>query len=112
MTIWLDAHLPPAIAPWITGQFPVAAVAVRDLGLRGSKDREIFLAGRRADAIVMTKDRDFAWLLRELGAPPKVIWLTFGNTSNARLKQILARNLGSALAFLQAGETLVEIGAD
>jgi predicted nuclease of predicted toxin-antitoxin system len=43
MTVWLDAQLSPAIAPWISVQFSVAAVAVRDLGLRDSTDREISL---------------------------------------------------------------------
>jgi predicted nuclease of predicted toxin-antitoxin system len=109
MTIWLDVQLSPAMAPWISAQFSVTAVAVRDLGLRDSKDREIFLAARCEGAVVMTKDSDFAWLQQELGPPPQPIWLTFGNTSNMHLKQILARNLGRALGFIQAGEPLVEI---
>jgi predicted nuclease of predicted toxin-antitoxin system len=57
MTIWLDAQLSPAMAPWVWAQFSVTAVAVRDLGLRDSRDREIFFAARRAGAVVMTKDR-------------------------------------------------------
>ena len=108
MTVWLDAQLSPAMGPWISAQFPVAAVAVRDLGLRDFKDRVIFLAARRA--VVMPKDSDFVWLQRELGPPPQLIWLTFGNTSNAHLKQILAQDLDRALGFIQAGEPLVEIG--
>ena len=111
MTIWLDAQLSPALAPWISAQFSVTAVAVRDVGLRDSKDREIFLAARRAGAVVMTKDSDFAWWQQELGPPPQVIWLTFGNTSNVHLKQVLTRNLGRALGCIQAGEPLVEINA-
>jgi predicted nuclease of predicted toxin-antitoxin system len=111
MTVWLDAQLSPAIAPWISVQVSVAAVPVRDLGLRDSTDREIFLAARQAGAIVVTKDSDFVRLQQELGPPPQLIWLTFGNTSNAHLKQILTRSLGNALEFIQAGETLVEISA-
>jgi len=57
MTIWLDAQLSPAIAPWISAQFSMTALAVRELGLRDSKHREIFLAAKRAGAVVMTKDR-------------------------------------------------------
>lgn len=33
-TIWIDAHLSPAIAVWITSTFGIKAVALRDLGLR------------------------------------------------------------------------------
>jgi predicted nuclease of predicted toxin-antitoxin system len=111
MTIWLDAQLSPAIATWITVQYSVSAVALRDLGLRDATDREIFFAAKASEAIVMTKDSDFVRLLEVNGPPPKVIWLTCGNTSNARLKEILADTLEKALELLQSGEQLVEINA-
>ena len=111
MTIWLDAQLSPAIAGWITAQYAVAAVALRDLGLRDATDREIFFAARASDVIVMTKDNDFVRLLEQYGPPPKVIWLTCGNTSNARLKEILTETLEKALELLQGNEQLVEITA-
>jgi predicted nuclease of predicted toxin-antitoxin system len=111
MTIWLDAQLSPAIATWISLQYGVSAIALRDVGLRDATDREIFFAARVADAVVMTKDSDFVSLLEKHGPPPKVIWLTCGNTSNARLKEILTGTLEKALELLQAGERLVEISA-
>ena len=111
MTIWLDAQLSPAIAAWITEQSSVPVIALRELGLRDATDREIFFAARASDAIVMTKDSDFVRLLEVNGSSPKVIWLTCGNTSNARLKEILGETLGKALELLQAGEQLVEINA-
>ena len=109
--IWIDAQLSPAIATWISLRFGIAASALRDLGLRDSTDREIFFAAKNADCIVMTKDNDFIKLLDELGAPPKVIWLTCGNTSNARLIEILEQHLETALELLEGGEHLVEISA-
>lgn len=45
------------------------------------------------------------------GTPPQVIWITCGNTSNARLKEILMTTLPKALELLQSGEELVEINA-
>jgi len=42
MTIWVDAHLSPAIATWITSTFGVEAVALRNLGLRDAEEPEIF----------------------------------------------------------------------
>lgn len=59
MTIWVDAHLSPAIATWITRTFGIEAVALRDLGLRDAEDPEIFEAAKAQQAIVMTKDSDF-----------------------------------------------------
>jgi predicted nuclease of predicted toxin-antitoxin system len=109
--IWVDAQVSPAIAAWISVSFSVPAVALRDLGLRDATDRAIFFAARAASAILLTKDSDFLRLLDELGAPPKVIWLTCGNTSSARLKQILTNTLPQALLLLQS-EQLVEINSD
>src|SRR5262249_45861210 len=111
MTIWIDAQMSPAIATWISSNFAVSAVAIRDLGLRDATDPEIFQAARQANAVVMTKDSDFVLLVDRLGAPPQVIWVTCGNTSNARLKEILMNTLPKALDLLQAGEKLVEINA-
>jgi predicted nuclease of predicted toxin-antitoxin system len=111
MKIWLDAQLSPALAPWVSEQFSVSAGAVRDLGLRDSRDREIFFAAREALAILITKDSDFVKLLQEFGPPPQIIWLTFGNTSNARLKKIFAQTLNRALDLMEAGEIIVEISA-
>ncbi|MBZ5563068.1 MAG: DUF5615 family PIN-like protein [Acidobacteriia bacterium] len=109
MNIWLDAHLSPTVATWISKRFEVTATPLRDLGLRDSTDREVFLAARKAEAVVMTKDGDFVRLLEDLGAPPQIIWLTCGNTSNLRLKALLAEAGGEALALLKGGESLVEI---
>jgi predicted nuclease of predicted toxin-antitoxin system len=111
MSLWIDAQMSPAIAAWISHRFAMNTVAVRDLGLREATDQEIFQAAKRENAIVMTKDRDFVSLLDRFGPPPQVIWVTCGNTSNARLKEILTSTLPQALEFLGSGEKLVEINA-
>jgi predicted nuclease of predicted toxin-antitoxin system len=111
MIIWIDVQMSPAIAAWIGSNFALNAIAIRDLGLRDAEDKEIFEAARQENAIVMTKDSDFILLLDRLGAPPQVIWVTCGNTSNARLKEILTNTLPKALELLRLGEELVEINA-
>ena len=112
MTIWVDAHLSPGIATWITSTFEVEAIALRDLGLRDAEDPEIFEAAKAQEAILITKDSDFVDLVERLGSPPQIIWLTCGNTSNARLREILSETLPRALELLVDGETLVEISGD
>lgn len=107
--IWIDAQLPPSLANWITDQCNLPALPLRDLGLRDADDASIFDQARSAQAIVITKDSDFVALLQRHGPPPKVIWVTCGNTSNVRLKEVLAKTLGQALELLAAGESLVEI---
>jgi len=109
MTIWVDAHISPAIASWITSTLGIEALALRDLNLRNAEDPEIFDAARAQNVIVMTKDSDFIDLVERLGPPPKIVWLTCGNTSNVRLREILEETLPKALEILSGGETLVEI---
>lgn len=112
MIIWVDAHLSPSIATWITATFGVTALALRDLGLREAEDLEIFEAAKAQNVVMMTKDSDFVDLIDRLGSPPQIIWLTCGNTSNARLREILTKTLPTALELLRAGEQLVEISGD
>lgn len=98
------------LARWISTAFPaIDAIAVRDLGLRDAEDPLIFEAARRAGAVVMTKDRDFVELLQRLGPPPKVLWVTAGNTSNAQMQHILTKTLPNAMQLLHQGEILVEL---
>ncbi|WAL62442.1 DUF5615 family PIN-like protein [Thermocoleostomius sinensis A174] len=103
-TIWIDAHLSPAIATWITDTFGITALALRDLSLRDAEDPEIFEAAKAQGIIFMTKDSDFVDLVERLGSPPQIIWLTCGNTSNARLREILSAVLPETLKLLRSGE--------
>jgi predicted nuclease of predicted toxin-antitoxin system len=111
MIIWLDAQLSPNIAAWISQEFSVSAVAVRDLGLRNAKDRQIFFAARQANAVIMTKDADFVHLVEQSGPPPQIILLACGNTSNSQLMQILKRTFFQTMEWIRKGEPVVEITA-
>lgn len=107
--IWVDVHISPAFAKWIAAELGHPAQSVRDLGLRNAKDKDIFAAAGQAQAIVMTKDADFAEMVDRLGPPPAVIWLTCGNTSNAALRILLKGTLPKAIELIGHGEALVEI---
>jgi len=95
--------------PGIQNTFEIPCASLRDLGLRDATDMRIFQEAHDQGAIVMTKDVDFAVLQAQRGAPPKIIWLTCGNTSNAKLREILLAHLTEVLKLLAQGEDLVEI---
>jgi len=110
MVIWLDAQLSPQIAKWICDNFKLNCVHVRELGLRDSTDTQIFQKAReKGNVIIITKDADFLSLIIDKGAPPKIIWLTCGNTSNESLKKILSEKLTLTLKLLSEGNNIVEI---
>ena len=93
----------------ITETLAIEAHSTLELGLLRATDREIYSAARDAGVVVMTKDSDFLELLKRLGSPPQILWITCGNTSNARLRHILRAVLTTALNFIDQGEPLVEI---
>ena len=82
----------------------------RPFGLRDASDEEIYAAARAANAVVLTKDADFVVMLERHGPPPRVLWVTLGNTANARMRGVLKGALRKALDLLRSGEALVEIG--
>ena len=57
----------------------------------------------------MTKDADFVVLLDQHGAPPQVILVTCGNTSNTRLRRLVETAWPTILPMLERGEVLVEL---
>lgn len=106
--IIVDAQLSPRLASWIKIQFSIEAVSLREINLLNAEDRVIFDKGREMNAIIMTKDEDFIQLLHREGSPPKVLWITCGNTSNIRMMEILRLRLSAALDLFNISD-LVEI---
>lgn len=88
----------------------IDCLPVRDLNLQRALDPEIFTAARRANVVVMTKDADFVELLEQQGPPPRVVLVTCGNTSNARLRRLIQTAWPTILVMFERGEVLVELG--
>lgn len=109
MEIWLDAHLAPALAARLSEDLGPKFRAVRDLGLREASDQEIFQRARANRAVLFTKDADFADLVRRLGPPPQVVWVTVGNTRSDALRELVVPAWPMLLAALRRGEALVEL---
>jgi len=85
---------------------------MRALNLRGADDGVIFQKAREQKAILMSKDADFVKLLERFGSPPQIIWITAGNTSNARMRKILSNHFPTISEMLISGEPLIEIEGD
>jgi len=89
--------------------FSIQAQSLVSLGLRDANDLDVFYAARTADATIMSKDQDFVDLVLMHDAPPQIIWVTCGNTSNAFLRNLLQRVFPQILKLLESGEPLVEL---
>jgi len=112
LILWIDAQLSPQLAPWLTTTFSIPAQSVASLGLRDASDFEIFQAARQATATIMSKDQDFVDLVTMHGAPPKIIWVTCGNTSNTYLCNLLKGAFPTLMTLLESGEPLVELSGN
>lgn len=110
MKLWVDAQLPPLLAEWLSKNYGVEALSLRDLGLRDAADDEIFRAAQQAQVVMISKDNDFVELVSRHGAPPQLLWVTCGNVTNRRLQEVFAKTFSDAVALLAAGQAIVEIG--
>ena len=110
MIFWLDAQLPPDLASWLARVFQVEARSLQDLGLRDAEDQVVFEQARAAAAVLISKDSDFVELVSRHGPPPHLLWVTCGNVTNARLREVFTAVFGPACALLREGRAIVEIG--
>ncbi|WP_412063713.1 DUF5615 family PIN-like protein [Rubrivirga sp. IMCC45206] len=110
MTLYLDAHLSPSLARWITATFDgVEASSAEYLGLRDATDPEIAEAARLAGAIVLTKDQTFVREAARAQSPP-MIRVASGNASTTSLKPVLLSELPAALDAIRDGALTAVVG--
>jgi predicted nuclease of predicted toxin-antitoxin system len=107
--VWIDAQLTPSLATWMRTSLRIEATALSELGLRDAGDLEIFRAARDAGAVILTKDSDFVDLVLRHGAPPGIVWVTLGNTSNRILQEHLGSSWPRIARLILDGEPLVEV---
>lgn len=107
MLFLIDAQLPPGLAHWFS-DIGYPSKHVDDLGLRGTSDDMIEAKARELGAVIWSKDADFADRARRTPGL-QVVWVRFGNTTNAALRAKLAPHLRAIESALGLGEPLVEV---
>jgi predicted nuclease of predicted toxin-antitoxin system len=107
MIVWLDAQLPFALARWMNDVAGVQVQRVRAMQPRPAKDLDIFLAARKPDNVIISKDHDFAALLARYGSPPQVVQLKCGNLTKRPLIAYFELYWPIAARALGAGDQLV-----
>ena len=108
MRFLVDNQLPVALAALLRAQGHEAE-HVLELGLAQGTDNPIWLRAVATQAVILSKDEDFAeWVRRGRPGPP-VVWLRVGNTSRRALLIWFTAFLPSIINDLQRGERLVEV---
>jgi predicted nuclease of predicted toxin-antitoxin system len=81
----VDAQLPPALVQLLR-ESGCEAVAVREIGLRDATDAKIWRYAVHVQAVIVTKDKDFAERCLYSRDQLVIVCLRIGNTSNQALK--------------------------
>jgi predicted nuclease of predicted toxin-antitoxin system len=103
----VDAQLPPALARRLDA-LGHPAQHVIDCGLATAPDHRIREYAAHLEAVIVTKDEDFAvWQLLRPGPP--VVWLRLGNTRRATILARVEAELTAIVRAIDAGERLVEV---
>ncbi|MCE0522536.1 MAG: DUF5615 family PIN-like protein [Methylacidiphilales bacterium] len=111
MRFLVDTQLPAAVTRFLEAEGHHAE-HVLDLGLAQSKDDVLWEYAETHQAVIVTKDEDFAdWIVRGK-AGPSVVWLRIGNCTNAALINWLGSLWPQIFSRLNQGERLVEVRSE
>lgn len=102
MKLLFDENLAPRLATALSDIYP-GSVHLRDCGLRGASDSEVWQYAEKNGFVIISKDSDFSERSSLYGGPPKVVWLRIGNCTTARVDFML-RNSTVRLAAFEAGD--------
>jgi predicted nuclease of predicted toxin-antitoxin system len=96
------------LARWLE-QAGHEAKHVEEVGLREAEDAPIWRYALANQAVILTKDEDFAGRAKQSRNSPKVVWLQIGNCSNRALHAWLEPLLPAIVRQLEQGDRLLEI---
>lgn len=88
MTLLFDENLSFRLVEQLADVYP-HSLHVRDVGLTGRTDEEIWRYAARESCAIVTKDIDFYQRSMLRGAPPKVIWVRIGNVTTRAIADVL-----------------------
>ena len=78
MKLLFDENLSPKLSGLLAVSFP-GSTHLRDCGLKGHPDSEIWEYARVHGFMIVSKDSDFQQRSLLQGHPPKIVWLRIGN---------------------------------
>lgn len=99
MKLLFDQNISFRVVNKLNEIFPDAK-QVRELGLENKTDREIWEFAKTNNYSIVTFDSDFSDLSNLLGAPPKIVWLRFGNRNTNALTELLVKKSSVIIEFL------------
>jgi predicted nuclease of predicted toxin-antitoxin system len=82
-----DEDLSHRLVEILSEEYP-GCIYVRDVGLRGTEDFQIWHYCKENRPMIVSKDTDFRERSFLEGSPPKVIWLDVGNAGTTDIADL------------------------
>ncbi len=99
MKLLLDENLSPKLVGRLASLYPGTA-HVRDVGLGGCPDADVWSLAARDGFRVVSKDGDFFQRGVLFGPPPHVVWLRIGNGPATDAEQLLREHAQTVAEFV------------
>ncbi len=104
----VDNQLPVTLARWLCAHGHIAEHAL-ELNLAQAADRLLWHYAAEHDAVIVTKDEDFAQMVTLRPEPVRVVWLRIGNCRTAALLAVFESALPAITEQLAHGIRLIEV---
>ena len=88
MKLLFDENLSPKLPGLLAALFP-GSRHVRECGLLGQPDEEVWEYARVHGFAIVSKDADFQQRSLLYGPPPKLVWLRIGNCTRQQLVRLV-----------------------
>ena len=88
MKLLFDENLSPRLVELLAADFP-GCTHIELLGMRGAADAAVWDYARENGYTIVSKDNDFRQRAFLHGPPPKVIWLSVGNSGTNRIATLM-----------------------
>jgi predicted nuclease of predicted toxin-antitoxin system len=106
MKLLFDENLSPKL-PRLVGAVFADRGHVRELGLKGQTDEDIWNFAKTNGFAIISKGKDFYQRALLYGTPLKFIWLNIGNCTRGDLLSLIQRHAKEILAFESSPESVL-----
>ena len=113
MKLLFDENVSHKLVGRLTSEYPSSA-HVRNVGLRGAHDDQVWDHARAGGFVIVSKDTDFRERSYVEGFPPKVIWLDVGNAGTTAIAELFQHERERIERFDTSAESsllILSIGA-
>ena len=104
MKLLFDENISPRLPQMLASEYP-GSQHVREAGLRGTADQQIWSYARDLGFTIVSKDTDFRERSVLEAFPPKVIWLDVGNAGTPVIAELLRRERQRIEGFEKQNES-------